>query len=265
MTSQHVFPIKCLSMALVCAGLLSMSAAEEAKYDFDHLSDGFLPKRDDWVICLNVCYPRIGAGEGSNTTQVLTIGGGAGGVFRPMDKKTFSGTEVKAWLEADIQWNGPTQEERSTTVGLTVNDEFKSKPAITLISPRIGLFSTFSKSKNTPANHLVVIVFKGGKEVFLRAPLPESVQPGDWLRLRLEMNFLDNGGNGRGALLYKNLTKNETAFSPSGLDGIDLGLKELSGRAAQPANWNAWVIRLVNVAANGGSGFAIDNLAVSSD
>ena len=63
---------------------------------------------------------------------------------------------------------------------------------------------------------------------------------GDWVRLRLVMDFTANGGQGSGSVYYQNLAAGDTAFQPlAGLQNVNLGLDPHANNARNPAHWNA--------------------------
>ena len=63
---------------------------------------------------------------------------------------------------------------------------------------------------------------------------------GDWVRLRLVMDFTANGGQGSGSVYYQNLAAGDTAFQPlAGLQNVNLGLDPHATNARNPAHWNA--------------------------
>ena len=63
---------------------------------------------------------------------------------------------------------------------------------------------------------------------------------GDWLRLRLVIDFTANGGQGSGSVYYQNLTAGDTALHLlAGLEDVNLGLDSSATDARNPALWNA--------------------------
>lgn len=239
--------------------------ADSVEYDFDALSDGFLPKRDQWQVGINVCYPQVGPGEGAKTAQVAFVKGGAGGVMRPIGREPFQPVPRSGWIELDVQWTGPAEKERSVVEGLTVESEFAGKPDLSILAPRVGIFSAFSEARKEQVNQILLVVYRGGKEVFARAPLPDTIQVGGWLRVRLEIDFSANGGNGSGKVLIKNLAQPDEDFVETGIKAVDLNITELRGKAADPANWNAWFLRMVNSEGNGNTSMPVSRLSAGTN
>jgi hypothetical protein len=63
---------------------------------------------------------------------------------------------------------------------------------------------------------------------------------GDWIRLRLVMDFTANGGHGLGSVYYQNLSAGDTMLQPlAGLQDINLGLDLNATDGSNPALWNA--------------------------
>ena len=84
-----------------------------------------------------------------------------------------------------------------------------------------------------------------------------EIHPGDWLRMRLEIDLAANGGNGLANAFYKDLTLGQTDFTP--IPGIQNKSANLLGQpAANKYFWDRMYLRGgINVEEN-----TIDNLEV---
>ena len=94
----------------------------------------------------------------------------------------------------------------------------------------------------------------------MTAPLSSAngAGSGDWLRLRLVMNFTANDGQGSGSVYYQNLNKADTNLRPlAGLQDINLKLDLQAADGSNPALWNAMWVHME------GATNQLDNIVVS--
>jgi hypothetical protein len=81
---------------------------------------------------------------------------------------------------------------------------------------------------------------------------------GDWLRLRLLMDFTANDGQGSGSVYYQNLNKGDTTLQPlAGLQDINLKLNLQAADGSNPALWNAMWLHME------GATNQLDNIVVA--
>lgn len=79
----------------------------------------------------------------------------------------------------------------------------------------------------------------------------------DWFRLKLEVDFNANGGNGAGTLFYMNLSDGDTGFTAvPGLSDVNLGLTAMHPEALAD-EWNRMWLHLLT---GGGNSPSVDNL-----
>ncbi|MDH3647537.1 MAG: PKD domain-containing protein [Gammaproteobacteria bacterium] len=222
---------------------LGPAPSSQVTYDFEDLSPGALVGQDNWSVFSGASL-QVGVGSGSNLTQVAANPGSSSGLnlmIRTNDGSfslpAFSGLENDVFFEVDLQVD------RTATQVMIFYVQGATNTA--KISPWIGVNAAqkFTFRQATGATQTVVSI-------------PASIDAGDWVRLRLEMDFTANAGAGIGDVSYRNLTDGDTAFTPvAGLQNLDL----LLSPNADPAAWDRMVLRY-----DGAHPAAvIDNLTVS--
>jgi hypothetical protein len=66
--------------------------------------------------------------------------------------------------------------------------------------------------------------------------MPATIQVGDWVRLRMELDLTANGGNGSADVYYQNLTDGDAGLVPiASLQNIDTNIV---GAGSLPTAWN---------------------------
>ena len=87
------------------------------------------------------------------------------------------------------------------------------------------------------------------------ADLDPADNKNDWYRVRLQMDFTADGGDGRGTMYVMNLSRGERAFRPQPvLKDVPLELKRMEAGSGNPATWDSMFLRC------GTSDCQIDNL-----
>ena len=80
----------------------------------------------------------------------------------------------------------------------------------------------------------------------------------EWVRLRLEMDFTANGGQGAGYVYYQNLSNGDSELQPApGLQGISLDLDANALNAGNPTLWDAMWVNMDS------GGNELDNVVIS--
>lgn len=243
------------SCSLAFAVLLQFSGiagGADRIYDFEGLTSGqSLFGQDGWLMHTSPTWTgdiQIATGTGVNTTDVangVTPGVAAGG-YRTNDAQfsflPFQGTETNAIMEGDFRLGTSSV---GTVYFALSYDTNGSAAGGYFGGQRIGIEVT-SGFVIRPADGSTIsrtlATANGGN--------PAGVTT-DWFRLRLDIDFTANGGDGAGSLSYMNLTNSETTFTPiTGLQGIDLKLATVG---SDPATWDTMFVRVQH-------GSEIDNL-----
>lgn len=227
---------------------LTTGPASAVTYTFESLAPGALSGQDNWSV-LGGSSLEITTGVGTNTSRVIQNPGVGGAHFniRPnnggFNFGSFTGTETSAILQFDVRVNStPTVNEN---VAFYVADTAGAVSS----SPQIQYGNT-----NTGVNPLFAVVKANGAGSF-SASLPGSVNFGDWVSVRLTMDFTANAGDGFGSVTMANLTQSTGYTAVTGLQNLALGM--LNGAVNESA-WNTLWTR-TDLA----SGLTADNLTVS--
>lgn len=222
-----------------------------AVYDFEGLTVGAdIAGQDGWYVGFASGSAFIANGSTSvNSTQVATIigAGAAQGLARQNDNffafSAFTGNETEAFIQCDLRWDRP---EDGNGVRFAIGTDLDGNGQLT--------FGNFLRES-------VAIRLQNGRFGFdndnigpgaLRTTIGAG-DIGDWYRLRLVMDFTGSAG-GIGTLLYKNLTRGDTAFSTVVSGSLEL---DLMAPGAEVQNWNT-----IAITVNQGSEF--DNLTIST-
>jgi hypothetical protein len=233
-------------------GFASFAGADT--YTFENLASGAnLAGQDNWKLLLG-SSSVVTSGTGVDTTKIAQSIYGAGGTVTMLTRTNdsnfsfpqFAGTETAATLQFDV------------FMGLTSS-------SIGNFGANFGLGHGSDIGAQFGINGGLPAPFGPGGDFFeLRepgfgtdhlSPVPASVLAGDWLRLRLVMDFTANGGDGAGSMLFADLTAG-SAFSPiTGLQNIDLNLSNSA------ASWDEMFLRLDEFDSRAPMG--ADNLVVS--
>ena len=189
------------AFAAVCAVLLlsigSTALAVEALYDFEALTPNLpLGGQDGWETQTG-SYVYV---AGRDDNQFVTADRGAS-LYRENDESfTFPGvaaTETAAVMEVDILFAGV---DPSTEAAVSIN-----------LGPYLGIGSIGGSD--------ALFYTRGAAGPEYGAEIGSAASPGDWIRMRLEMDLTQKVAGhedlapGVGTLSYKNLTLGETAFT----------------------------------------------------
>jgi len=201
--------------AVLCAAIAIASPAHAASvYTFEGLtSPADLAPQDNWVHSGTSGTPHIDVISGTNGSNVAVNTGPANAQFATRDNDGafsipgFTGNETDAYIQADFRFIN------------SGNFWFHIRGTGNL-SPGIGLIDDAPSGPSTPA----FAVRKGGGGSNLYVAVTGADQ-GDWLRIRLTMDFTANGGDGFGDISYMNLTQGDLSFtSVAGLQNVDLDM-----------------------------------------
>ena len=151
----------------------------------------------------------------------------------PISRLTFS---LKPKLVLSSEWEKTESTARGTV--------------ITTSSPVFGLMHR----EGTPLPRFGMREADAGASTF--GLVPSGVKAGDWLRVRLVIDFQANGGRGFGDVYFKNLTQGDPKFLPvSGLQDVNLAMGGVDASA-----WDAITIRTDWARVNS----RIDNLTIQA-
>lgn len=201
-------------------------------YDFESLRTALLQGQDNWpnprsAAALPKRNLSVARGTGVNRSHVLVRNGEGGDVIREMDANfrfaPITGTETDAVMQYDIR------------VGDARYDCYFAAGG-DMFGIGNGRFS----------------ILRGGS-LSTPTPLPKSVRVGDWLRLRLHVDFTAFDGCAAGTLEFANLTRGDVSFQ---------AIPELTRVklwTAKPLTPRAWKVLHINMRSPP-DGFAIDNL-----
>ncbi len=239
-------------------------------YTFEDVSTGTLNGQDNWAYY--PAYPSNGFvvqdGTGTNTSQVAkSVSSRPAFAIRPNDANfsfaPHSSTETAAVFQYDIQ--ARTTDTVSTYFGCAHDaDGSGSINTVNERGPAFGIIKGASSAYGFAIQHLGNSVGDSVVENFATWTAAErAALDGDWLTLRMSVDFTANGGNGAAQLSYMNLTDGETAFSDIG-SPVNLGLTTrytgTYAALANPANWDTMAIARGN-----DTGMAVDNLMPNLD
>jgi hypothetical protein len=238
-----VIPVCCLFLFLAAAPRLDAAQT----YDFESLANGNLVGQDNWFMPDGHVSPLIGAGTGYDTSKVGMYGGG--GVlpaYRPNDGSfsfsAFDNSATAAYTQFDAR-HADTTANSTERFYVTYNNGL----GIYSTSPWIGLNGGNFELRGANGGAVTTTALAPGIDV------------GDWVRLRLVMDFTDTSGGRTGSMdaYYMNLTDGQTSFNAIGaLQDIDM---QMSRNQSLPSTWNALAVRLD---ISTGTGRQFDNLTV---
>jgi hypothetical protein len=222
-----------LATALLCC---SLAQANLATYDFESVvNNTTLVGQDNWVYPLT---PPGGAfdmdvrsGTGSNTTQIAmdAVTSSIGGYASRINDGAFSytaGFTQQTWIvQADMRWaaNG--------LAAVHLGNDLDGDGSIEVFGTTVGASGNlvgYEYSGNLLRRDSATLTVAG-----TTVAAPASFDVGDWVRLRLEIDWTKNYSLtfsgvdyyfGAGWLFYMNLTDGETVFTPvPGLQDVNLG------------------------------------------
>ena len=252
-TSSPIFCGVALSAAILCA-----AAAVQADpiYTFNNLQPGLLVGQDNWTqwqpLESTTFNQTVSYGTGSNTTLVAgtPVGEGssqAGIVARVNDSNyafsSYTGTETDATLEFDFQYQPNDSYQGGARFGLAADiDGNNTIENTTEWGPMFGV-SRSNKNAFGPLKFYLRLT-GAGTQMYSGFTVAEQVEEnavaGDWLRLRLVIDFTANFGDGSGTLYWKNLTLGNDWTLVE--DMVDVDLELSSGPA--PSTWNTMITRI---------------------
>lgn len=245
-------------MRFALIGIL-VSAAHtwaQAPYRVDHLDDGILISSsqaglDGWAF-----YPGTGD-PGTKRISVVTVPGtttksirgqstNGSAISRRNDARysfaPFAAGDTNAVSMIDIRYRVITAGNYLAIMGMAAD----GTDAGTLIDKANELGPTFGVQagflSGLPSNNFSV---RGAGFSASHYSVITSTQAddGDWLRLRFTLNV----AAGTGSLAYKNLSRNQVAYTPvTALQNINLQLDQLAPESA-PTLWNAIYLRFSEV------------------
>ena len=229
------------TLAIVAAVGLAQPGRTQTTYDFEALSPGDLLGQDGWVSAtFGTTALAVTTGIGTNDTQVVENSQSAVTVMARRADPGFglpplTGAETSVTLEVDCiaDWNIGF----NAFVGIAPWADLNSNSVVD--GGEVGPLFGFNHNAGSGAPSFYLGDSAAGATSIL-APVPTSVDPGDWLRIRLVMDLTANGGNGAGTLTFRNLTDDEPGFSATGVTGFDLRFSQ--GR--HPTTWNGVFIRI---------------------
>ena len=275
----------CLRLLIFAAcGLLAgpvAMASGPVSYDFHALTAGAMSvsttpgtagNQDGWYLdnatAVSVLY--VTAGTGMNTTNVTAIGPSTsrGDAIRNFGAAFFTGTETAAVLQFDFRvgqkYSGGTVALGGNQTAAALDSDFQTRFSPGLLvgtaDNESGLTLRITpKQANgtwltlTPQTILWSAITSSGKTAAI----------GDWMQVKMVMDFTANAGAGSGSLFYRDLTIGQTAFTASTIANVNLGLTyNTAGYGA--ANWNQVYLRENNYTATMTKPVAIDNLYIES-
>lgn len=225
--------VSSFGIALVGALAFSLITAKQAfavTYMFENLNTGTLAGQDNWTTVGPGGSSLVGTGSGFNTSKVLQNPGTGGAHFTIRQNNlgfsfgTFYGTETNAVLEFDVRVNStPLVNENVAFYVGDVNGNVSSSPQIQYGNTGTGVNPIFA-------------VVKANATGSFSASLPGTVSFGDWVRVRLTMDFTANAGDGFGSVTMANLTQSTGYTAVTGLQNLALGM---SNGAVNEAAWDA--------------------------
>ncbi len=233
-------------LVLLAGGAATLSAA--VTYTFESLASGSLVGQDNWSMPVGNTSPQVGNGAGADQTKVAMYGGaGVLPAWRPNDGAfsfgVFSNTATTAYLEFDA---------READLVANSTERFyvfyQNSNGVYSTSPWIGLNGGSFEVRGANGGSVTTV------------PVAAGIDVGDWVRLRLVMDFTDTSGGRSGSMdaYYVNLTDNQSSYTPiSGLQDINM---QLNRNQSLPSTWNALAIRFD---VSSGSGRQVDNLTVN--
>lgn len=245
----------CTVGLLYTCGMISL-AAHAADTDFEGLSQTSLAGQDGWESIVGSL--NVAAGTGANTTQVVTTSVASGvNEFSRLSNQAFGfSTGVAGSIQFDLQWQVPSIPQRNGGAWFAVGHD-TSDSGTTLggseRGPWVGMqhgtggTGIYLREAGSGAEHIV--------------PVVAGIDDGDWISIRLDMDFAANSGDGAGSVLIKNLTDGDTAFSAiAGLQNVNLQIQSIAVEARDPASWDAAFIRVDREFENP---MALDNLMIN--
>ena len=228
-------------LTLLCFS--ACSAGADTTLTFNSLSNGSLVGQDGWLFSHNA--PLVADGAGVDTTKVVTVLQGDAIAIRP--RGVTPTTTNSSVLEFDSNLNSNLGTSLFGLADSTGGNSIAFGLNVPGSGPLAGTyaFELFDRSSSFNPAHA------------LFSPLPNGTAS-DWYRIRLNIDFAANSGDGSGSLSYEDLTLGQTAYTPvTGIQDINLGLTAGNAATLDPTTWtHDWFY----VATNG----TLDNLSVNT-
>lgn len=236
-------------MWAVLIGMLAVNVSHAAPYTFEGLSNGNIIGQDNWEGYAPLANNEFIVGDatdtGVNTSKIAQAGNDYPAfAVRPNDTQysftAHSNTATNAILQFDIRANitNPKSSGGATYFGLAYDaDNDGSIDTARERSPAFGIIDGEFAIQHLGDN-IATEKFGNINIAF----------DGDWLRLRMEVDFTANAGNGAAHLYYMNLTDGETSFTQITTTAVDLQLITNYDAIATyvptgvPSNWDTMIV-----------------------
>ncbi len=239
-------------LVMLCIGYVSMSARAAVIYDFNSLTPGDLNGQQGWVTAKHgTCQDiEVQAGIGPDGSQAICC------------VPSSAGNEVVATHVNDANFSLPNYSSVATSASFQVDLR------TSFWGTEVGLGDDQSgngKICRNEANEKGMVLIADRNQDRLRffdatgtataITLSNLVTTDNWLRLKVDMDFTANGGQGEATVSWADAVL-ETAFQEvAGLTGLNMGLNAAATDADNVNNWNAvWTSFL-------GAGGQLDNIA----
>lgn len=251
-------------MLRICSALLLASTASaQFVYDFNNLNGSdphpftLLDGQDNWTEETFNANNRCGvtatlSHDGTQSLRFQESGPGYGCDASRINDAAwlfvpYQGTEQTAMFQCDMQvgfWGG------SFGLGHDTNSDGLvrgSQPGERGVRIHIG----------TQVNQQLRLY--RADQTFAQASLASAggIGGGNWVRLRVVMDFTANGGTGSGSVFVQNLSQGATSFlAVPGLQDVDLALDQNATDASNPTLWDALWLHFE------GATYSLDNIEV---
>ncbi|MCA8968873.1 MAG: hypothetical protein KDC95_03790 [Planctomycetes bacterium] len=244
---------------------LASSATSQFVYDFNKLSGNdqhpytALDKQDGWSEQTFKASNRCGvtatlSHDGTQSLRFQEVGPGYGcDASRINDANwsyaKFAGSENSAYFQADMlvgYWGG--------TFGLAHDANADG----TIRGSQAGELGV-RFSIGSQANVQLRLIDAAGQVTKVPLTNAGAVKGGDWLRVRVVMDFTAASGAGLGWVDVENLSAKTANVAVPGLQGIPLALDQTSLDAKNPKSWDAVWLHFE------GATYGLDNIHVGSD
>jgi hypothetical protein len=223
----------------------AQAAPANLSYNFSTLTTGTLVGQSTWYNTNGYTYQgtgvvRPGVVPGSATTTV--VGSPTNSWASYIAPSTFySGTESAAVLQFDIHssagWAGGNVflAGRSDFPNAQLANDWTGDARQTYMGPEIGFYNSLSDGKY---DFTMQVKDLNGKWTQVTGAANDGPTLGDWISMKLVMNFTAPGGDGSGSLFYKDLTLGQTGWTAvASLQGVNLGLSH-NASVSGPSAWN---------------------------
>jgi len=264
--------IKASLLALAAAGLFAPQMfGAVVTYDFEGLTAGALAvngtvggvgNQDRWYTYASQPSTVVATGTGIDTTKVatnVTFSTSSYGIRNFGATPFYSGTETSAEFHVDFRLGAGSTAGYFSLLGNGNATYAFGGSQTTAIGVRMTIATAtngtsvdfglaYGGTAGSTATQNVTFASMGGASI------------GDWIQLKMVMDFTANTNDGAGTLWYKDLTLGQTSFTQLTTIGTrNLGLTtETAGFRA--ANWNQVFMRVGTGA--GGAFPAVDNIAM---